>query len=851
MKNSHTSASCFPRVPLCLILSGIAAQAAPLFSEGFDNDQAKVAVMQRSASGSALEFVDYSNFERVAPTAAGPTRVRIPEAPNRIAGTVATRGVVLSALYNVSERSIMLLAADAAAGTPVTFSGNYRVTFDMWLSVDPASTAGTTEGGLWTVNSPGGSPAARLYRSSSRGNWGWLTTEGGSAAGTGVPGTTGSGDAVFYNEGVQTPYLDGPGSAPFPLAFPQGSSVLNTPNNQWTSVEVTVRGAHVDVKFNGVLFFERETILTEGFAGLGYDDLYSALNPPTGSASGSPNLQFGLFDNFVVESVTDTAPLLTAAPQTVFTAAVDNSPVAGDFAVTNSGLTDLRVLSATVDGPDASQFSIAPGQTFPMVIPGGQPGTVAVNFNSAIPNGLKVARLVLTTNDPNAPTITVPLQARRKVLTVEGPALTAVPSVSVQNGSSTRQITVTNSSGADVSLTAVTVTGANPGDFTVTTPLPLTVAPGESAVLDVKFAPTGSIGVHSASVDVTTTDPNLPILSLPVKGRYAYGPPLLAQYKLDETEGTAFVDSTGTSPNASVQIREQPPGFGQPSLLPNGEGTAFHFTPAETNTTGNLAYALVPHLPNVSYSLWIKPEAKAATTNRTILHRSSLFTTLGTLYSLNLSPTGQLLFDINKLSSGGASTVQTEDGAIVDGQIYHVVVTHTDENGFSDGNEPIGTRTRLFINGSKVSEVFPDSPGYTDYQLTSTSEGLYIASATSSGAGYQGDLDDLQIYSVELTPEQVAGMYQQPGKTAFNLENVTVPFDITGIVYNATAGTITISWSSQTGAVYQVLQSSTLSGFTPVPTLTNIPSAGATTTAVITGVTPGGKNFYRIGRVSP
>ncbi|RYD33902.1 MAG: LamG domain-containing protein [Verrucomicrobiaceae bacterium] len=356
-------------------------------------------------------------------------------------------------------------------------------------------------------------------------------------------------------------------------------------------------------------------------------------------------------------------------------------------------------------------------------------------------------------------------------------------------------------------------------------------------------------------MDLTTTDPNLAILSVPVKARYAYGLPLLAQYKLDETEGAAFVDSSGTSPNAVVEIRDQPPGFGQSPLLPTGEGMAFRFTPAESNTTGNFAHALVPHLPNVSYALWIRPEAKAdSSTGRTLLQRSSLFTTLGTLCSLNLSPTGQLFFDINKLNAGSAPAVLTEDGAIVDGQVYHIVVTHRDENGFSDGNSPVGTRTRLYVNGALVSTDDPQvTPlGYTDYQFTSTSEGLYIGSATSSGAGFAGDMDDLQVYSIELTPEQVAALYQQPGKNAFNLETVTMPFNIVRALYNAASGTLTIAWNSQSGAVYEVQQSSGLSGWTTVPTLTNIQAIGVTTTAVIRGVTPtGGKNFYRVGRVSP
>ncbi len=50
MKISHTSPRLRWSAPLCLALSGIASQAAPLFSESFDTDQAKVKVIQRTSA---------------------------------------------------------------------------------------------------------------------------------------------------------------------------------------------------------------------------------------------------------------------------------------------------------------------------------------------------------------------------------------------------------------------------------------------------------------------------------------------------------------------------------------------------------------------------------------------------------------------------------------------------------------------------------------------------------------------------------------------------------------------------------------------------------------------------------
>lgn len=823
---------------LYLALSASAVRAGTLFSEGFDTEEtSRVSVLRRSSSDMA--YVDYSDFGRSAPSAGGSTlRVHIPEAPNRIAGSAATRGVVLSALYDGPERSIFLLAADAAGGVPILFTGNYRVRFDMWLSMDPANTnkSGTTEGGMWTVNAPGGVAPARFYRSSSTGNWGWLDTDGDLG--------TASGDAAFFTNGTPIQLLENGTDSPlFSSAFPQASPFINTAANQWTAVEISVAGTHIRVKFNGVTFFDQDTTLTEGFAGLGYDDIVSS-STPGGGGSVSPNWQFGVFDNFVVDEIPD-LPSLAVSPSLGFSAitSAGQSSVA-EFTATNASGVDLTITGAAIDGLNAAQFQL--DTTFPLLVPAANAATIQVNFDSPPPNGLKVARLVLNTSDPKAPTISLPLQGRRTINTIEGSIAAAVGSVSVKGGTSTGEISVLNSSEGPITINSVAFSGANPLEFALTTPLPVTVPSGGDMLLNVKFTPAteGAIGLHSASADLATTDPSVPTLSIPVKARYAFGPPLLAQYKMDETSGTVLVDDSGNSPDALLQIREGAFGFEQPSLLPTGEGTAIRLIPADDSTKGNFAFVKVAHLPTVSYSLWFKPETKGNA--RTLLHRSSYFSLFGTQHSLYLTPAGQMVFEVNS-----APAVQTEEGAIVDGETYHVVITHSDEDGFADGNTS-ATRTRLYLNGSLLSEIAaPDAQGFTDYQLNATSEGLYIGSATSAGEGYPGDMDDLQIYSVELTPEQVAGMYQQPGKTAFDLTHVIVLFDITNVAYDSSAGTITLTWSSELNVTYLVQQSDTLSGWTTVPGLNAVAGAGATTTAVINGVTPGGKKFFRIGRSTP
>jgi hypothetical protein len=62
-------------------------------------------------------------------------------------------------------------------------------------------------------------------------------------------------------------------------------------------------------------------------------------------------------------------------------------------------------------------------------------------------------------------------------------------------------------------------------------------------------------------------------------------------------------------------------------------------------------------------------------------------------------------------------------------------------------------------------------------------------------------LDDFQMYSAELTPEQVAEMYRNPGSIAGS----GPPFAITSITRDSGTGEVSISWESQPGKRYNLL----------------------------------------------
>ena len=83
------------------------AGAAELFTEPFDAE-ATAKVLLLKDLNAAVAYVDYGNYVRQMPGTAGPVTLKIPEAPNRLAGSAPTRGVVLSALYGGTPRAVNL-----------------------------------------------------------------------------------------------------------------------------------------------------------------------------------------------------------------------------------------------------------------------------------------------------------------------------------------------------------------------------------------------------------------------------------------------------------------------------------------------------------------------------------------------------------------------------------------------------------------------------------------------------------------------------------------------------------------------------------------------------------------------
>jgi len=256
--------------------------AAVLYSNSLDNGS-DVTILADTDTASA--FVDYSNFT------VGAQSFNIAEAPNSVGGA-ATRGMLLRANISAGAGAAINVLLGS---TPQSFSGDYRLTYDVWMNstLGQAPQTGTTEQTLWGigVNNTGALEAATGRGNGAVGTYGWLTSENGS----------GSEDSAINANDVELADIGDTDSAAAAALFNAAfTNVFGTPNaaavGQWVSVAIESNAGNVSVRYNGVEFFNEASAATTGFAMFGYEDRFSSVANPG-------DFSWGLYDNVVVTAV--------------------------------------------------------------------------------------------------------------------------------------------------------------------------------------------------------------------------------------------------------------------------------------------------------------------------------------------------------------------------------------------------------------------------------------------------------------------------------------------------------------------------------------------------------------------
>lgn len=201
------------------------------------------------------------------------------------------------------------------------------------------------------------------------------------------------------------------------------------------------------------------------------------------------------------------------------------------FSVSNSGNAALTLSNPLISGPDAADFALL--TAFPLAV--AAPATITLRCAPAggAP-GVRSATLSYATNDPQRPLVSFALACNAVAQAVAGFASTpAAPGPldfgKVQTGAFLdRAITVQESGDATLTVATPAFGGANPGDFSVVSGLPLALGNNSApASIMIRCTPAAP-GIRTATLTLATNDPTRPAVTyaLSCTGRTPPAPPL-------------------------------------------------------------------------------------------------------------------------------------------------------------------------------------------------------------------------------------------------------------------------------------------------------------------------------------
>lgn len=206
----------------------------------------------------------------------------IPASPH---GSGTTKGLLLTVNKNDATAN--------AAGVNVypkdkTFSGNYLLKFDMYMTYDP-SAAGTTENSSFGINHSG-NLTNRYATAGSDGIWFGVESDGSAQGGRSY---------VMYmpTNTTSAPAFEAKPAAQFTSVFPAPPfEAAGAPSGQWVDVSIRQENNVVTWKINGNTIFQKPitTGATSGDIMLGYMDTFNSI--------GSTN-NFVIYDNVKVYSL--------------------------------------------------------------------------------------------------------------------------------------------------------------------------------------------------------------------------------------------------------------------------------------------------------------------------------------------------------------------------------------------------------------------------------------------------------------------------------------------------------------------------------------------------------------------
>jgi hypothetical protein len=426
--------------------------------------------------------------------------------------------------------------------------------------------------------------------------------------------------------------------------------------------------------------------------------------------------------------------------------------------ISNTGSSSVTVMGATVSNP---QFTVS-GISLPMTIASGQSGNFTIGVKPTATGTLNGTLTVQ--GDSSSGSGTVNLAA---TVTAANPQI-SLSSSSINFGSVTvgssgsSNLVISNVGTADLTVTAVSISGAGFGVSGITTPR--VIAAGQSSALSLTFGPTAT-GAASGSLSISSSDPANPILHVNLSGAGTTAPtPGLtispASFNFGsvvdgQTKSQNFtVTNTGTAPLTISQLSISAAGYSvsglSASTVAPGNSVSFSAKFAPT-TAGNLSGTvnLVSNAANSPTTVALSGTGVAATLTLSFSSTNISFGSVntGTPVTQNdtITNTGNSNVQISMIKLTGAGYLLSGAGAPVtlspSQQLTLSVIFDPATAGSANGSIQVisnasGSPTTIALSGTGVVASSHTVSLNWVASTTSTVTGYNVYRSTTSGGGY-------------------------------------------------------------------------------------------------------------------
>jgi Abnormal spindle-like microcephaly-assoc'd, ASPM-SPD-2-Hydin len=227
------------------------------------------------------------------------------------------------------------------------------------------------------------------------------------------------------------------------------------------------------------------------------------------SATGSRSASLSITDNAAGSpqiaplSGTGTAPAVSLSPSNLSfgNQLVNTTSAVQTISLIDSGTAPLTISGFNINGPNAGNFAQSNNCPIsPSTLPVNASCTISVTFTPSA-TGSRSANLRISDNAANSPQ-TVALSGIGTAPVVSlSPTSLSFGSQAVNTTSPAQTITLTNTGTAPLTISGITINGANAGDFAQTNTCPSSLAVGASCTISVTFKPAAT-GNRKANLNI-------------------------------------------------------------------------------------------------------------------------------------------------------------------------------------------------------------------------------------------------------------------------------------------------------------------------------------------------------------